>query len=97
LRTWILYLYFMGLNLSNSQISKELDLNKDDVQKMATQLREGVVSRKPVAVLEGTVGCDEVYVVAGHRGHPLAVKKHRKGRRNRLKGARGRGMRLHYE
>jgi transposase-like protein len=75
LRTWILCLYFMGLNLSNSQISKELDLNKDDVQKMATQLREGVVSRKPVAVLEGTVECDEVYVVAGHKGHPLAVKK----------------------
>jgi transposase-like protein len=75
LRTWILCLYFMGLNLSNSQISKELDLNKDDVQKMATQLREGVVSRKPAAVLEGTVECDEVYVVAGHKGHPLAVKK----------------------
>ena len=32
LRTWILCLYFKGLNLSNSQISKELDLNKDDVQ-----------------------------------------------------------------
>jgi len=75
LRTWILCLYFMGLNLSNSQISKELDLNKDDVQKMATQLREGVVSRKPATVLEGTVECDEVYVVAGHKGHPLAVKK----------------------
>jgi len=75
LRTWILCLYFMGLNLSNRQISKELDLNKDDVQKMATQLREGVFSHQPVAVLEGTVECDEVYVVAGHKGHPLAVKK----------------------
>ena len=75
LRTWILCLYFMGLNLSNTQIGKELDLNKDDVQKMATQLREGVVSRKPAPELQGTVECDEVYVVAGHKGHPLAVKK----------------------
>jgi len=35
---------------------------------------------------------DEVYVVAGHKGNPAAVKKKkRQGRRNRLKGARGRG------
>ena len=33
-----------------------------------------------------------VYVVSGHKGNPAAVtKKGRKGRRNRLKGARGRG------
>jgi hypothetical protein len=36
----------MGLNLSNRQIASELNLNKDDVQKMATQLREGVVVKK---------------------------------------------------
>ena len=36
--------------------------------------------------------CDETYVVAGHKGHPDVVKnKGRKGRRNRLKGKRGRG------
>ena len=29
LQTWILCLYLMGLNLSNHQISQELDLNKD--------------------------------------------------------------------
>ncbi len=35
---------------------------------------------------------DEVYVIAGHKGNPEAVrKKGRQGRRNRLKGARGRG------
>ena len=34
---------FMRLNLSNTQISKELDLNRGDVHKMASQLREGVV------------------------------------------------------
>jgi len=75
LRVWILCLYFMGLNLSNSQIAKALDLNKDDMQRMASQLRQGVVNRKPAAVLQETVECDEVYVVAGHKGHPSAVKK----------------------
>lgn len=35
---------------------------------------------------------DEVYVVAGHKGQPEIVRKlGRKGRRRRLKGARGRG------
>ena len=42
---------------------------------MTTQLREGVVERKPAEVLSGEVECDEVYVVAGHKGHPEAVKK----------------------
>ena len=33
-----------------------------------------------------------MYLVAGHKGHPRAVAaKKRKGRRNRLKGSRGRG------
>jgi len=91
LRSWILCLYFMGLNLSNTQIAKELDLNKDDVQKMATQLREGVVRRKPVAVLEGTVECDEVYVVAGHKGHPSAVKKTPEGPQKPPEGRPGSG------
>jgi len=68
-------LYFMGLNLSNTQIAKELDLNKDDVQRMTGQLRTGVVERKQATVLEGPVECDEVYIVAGHKGHPSAVKK----------------------
>ena len=42
---------------------------------MASQLREGIVERKPVETLSGEVECDEVYVVAGHKGHPEAVKK----------------------
>src|SRR5512147_791608 len=75
LRTWVLVLYFMGLNLSNEQIAQELDLDPDDAQKMTTQLREGIVKRKPEAMLSGEVECDEVYVVAGHKGHPEAVRK----------------------
>jgi transposase-like protein len=75
LQTWVLVLYFMGLNLSNEQIARELDLDPDDAQKMATLLREGVVQRKPEVRLSGEVECDEVYVVAGHKGHPEAVRK----------------------
>jgi transposase-like protein len=46
LKVWILCLYFMGLNLSNAQIAQELGLNKDDIQQMTSQLREGVVAKK---------------------------------------------------
>ena len=45
LKVWILCLYFMGLNLSNEQIARQLDLNGSDVQKMTTQLREGIVKK----------------------------------------------------
>src|SRR5277367_5356916 len=75
LRVWVLCLYFMGLNLSNRQIAGELSLNEDDVQVMATQLRDGLVARIPEVVLDGEVEADEVYVVAGHKGNPLAVQK----------------------
>ncbi|QVL47998.1 MAG: IS1595 family transposase [Thiocapsa sp.] len=91
LRTWVLCLYFMGLNLSNRQIGQELGLHKDDAQRMTQQLREGIESKQSLPVLDGEVEADEVYVVAGHKGNPEAVKKARKGRRRRLKGARGRG------
>ena len=75
LRVWILCLYFMGLNLSNEQIAQELDLNPDDTQKMTSQLREGIVVRKPEVTLSGEVECDETYVTAGNKGHPEVVKK----------------------
>ena len=92
LSIWIVCLYFMGLNQSNQQIAQELNLNKDDVQHMTTQLRAGVVNKKPIVVLQDEVECDEVYVIAGHKGYPAAVRaKGRKGRRHRLKGRRGRG------
>src|SRR5918996_3976388 len=73
LRVWVLCLYFMGLNLSNRQIAKELDLSESDVQAMAEQLRQGLVERHPEARLDGAVEIDEVYVVAGHKGNPAAV------------------------
>ena len=65
----------MGLNLSSLQIAKELDMDRSDVQAMVQQLRQGIVDRSPAVALEDQVECDEVYVVAGHKGNPEAVKK----------------------
>lgn len=75
LRVWILCLYFMGLNLSNQQIAQELDLHPSDVHQMTSQLRHGIVSKKPVPTLSAEVECDEVYIVAGHKGKPDEVVK----------------------
>lgn len=75
LRMWLLCLYLMGLNLSNQQIAQELDLDKDVVQDMTTQLRQGIVKSKPQVQLSGDVECDEVYVTAGHKGNPEVVRK----------------------
>jgi transposase-like protein len=75
LRVWVLCLYFMGLDLSNEQIAQELGVDPDDARVMASQLRAGVVQREPDVALGGEVECDEVYVVAGHKGHPAAVRR----------------------
>jgi transposase-like protein len=75
LRVWVLCLYFMGLNLSNEQIARELGIDPDDARVMASRLREGIIERKPESRLSGEVECDEVDVVAGHKGHPAAVRK----------------------
>jgi len=75
LSTWILCLYFMGLNLSTNQIAKELDLCQSDAQYMTTKLREGIVVRRPEVKLKGEVEFDEVYIVAGHKGQPDEVEK----------------------
>lgn len=79
----------MGLNLSNQQIAKELNLHKDDVQKMTSELRQAVVDNKPEVQLAGEVEFDEVYVTAGHKGHPEAVKK--KGGRGVAASSKGFG------
>src|SRR5712691_8015148 len=48
LKVWVLCLYFMGLNVSNEQIAKELDVHLSDVQQMTTQLREGMVKKTTI-------------------------------------------------
>ena len=75
LRVWVACLYLMGLNLPNRQIAKGLDLGVSDVQAMTEQLRRGLTARAPAMVLDGEVEINEVYVVAGHKGHPAAVAK----------------------
>lgn len=80
----------MALNMSNRQIAHELGLNESDSQQMADLLRGCVFKRRSRVRLEGEVECDEVYVIAGHKGRPDKIQG-RKARRNRLKGARGRG------
>lgn len=90
LSVWFSYLYLMGLNVSNRQIAQELGLNESDGQAMAELLRGGIVACRAKVRLEGEVECDEVYVVAGHKGRPDKIKG-RAARRRRLKGAPGRG------
>ncbi len=45
-KMWMLCVYFMGLNLSNAQISQELSLNADDIYHMTRTLRNGVNRQK---------------------------------------------------
>lgn len=89
---WIVMLYLMRLNMSNSQIAAELDLDPDVAQTMTMTLRREICARKPGCKLKGVVECDEAYVRAGHKAHPEAVRrKNRLGRRRGLRCAPGRG------
>lgn len=90
LPVWIAYLYLMGLNQSNRQIARGPGLDESDGQAMADQLRGGILKRRPGVRMGGVVECDEVYVVAGHKGRPDRIKG-RAPRRRRLQGAPGRG------
>lgn len=65
----------MGLNLSNPRIALKLGPSPFDAQAMTEQLRRGLAPKAPEAKLESEVELDEVYVVAGHKGHPVAVAK----------------------
>ena len=84
------YLYRMGLNLSNRPIAQELNRDESDGPAMAEPRRGGIVQRRSKAWRSGVVECDEVYVVAGHKGRPDQIKG-RVPRRRRLQGAPGRG------
>ena len=75
LKKWMCCLYLMGLNVSNTQIAQELDISERTVHDMCDKLRRKVFEDRPAVQLSGEVELDEVYVVAGHKGHPDAVKK----------------------
>lgn len=51
LKVWVVCLYLMGLNLSNSQISKELEISYPTAQRMTKILREGIVKKKLIVNL----------------------------------------------
>ena len=51
LKVWTVCLYLMGLNLSNSQISSELDISGPTAQRMTKILREGIVKKSLIAAL----------------------------------------------
>jgi len=57
---------------------------------MTTQLRQGIVGGKPEVQLAGEVECDEVYVTAGHKGNPEAVRK--KGDKDGATASKGFGV-----
>ena len=92
LSVWLAYLYLIGLNLSNRQMAQKLNLAESDSQAMAEPLRGGIVQRRSPVRMSGVVECDEVSVVAGHKGRPDPIKG-RVPRRRRLQGAPGRGTR----
>lgn len=48
LKSWVLCLYFMGLNLSNNQIAQELELSTTTIHNMTSKLREGISKKKLV-------------------------------------------------
>ena len=66
---WVLCLYFMGLNLSNRQIARELELSGPDVQTMTDQLRHGLVVKTPAVQLEGEGEIDEALLRSWLRPH----------------------------
>jgi transposase-like protein len=82
----------MGLNLSNEQIGQELDLAAKDVQIMTSQLRAGIIAKKPVQ-LSGEVEKRTKFtlplVIKGIQ--PLWQAKIAKAERRKLKGKCGRG------
>jgi transposase-like protein len=69
LRVWVLCLYFMGLDLSNRQIARELELSRPDVETMTDQQRHGLVVKTPAVALQGEVEIDETFLRSWLRPH----------------------------
>lgn len=75
LRVWILCLSLMGLTRSKHHMAQELDLNKEELHQMTSQLRQGMIAQKPPPTLPDAVAWDEVSSVAGPKGQPEEVAK----------------------
>lgn len=62
----------LRLNLSNAQITHDLDLHPNDVHTMTRELCQEVVQKRPEVTPSGTVEGYEVDFVdftVGHKGH----------------------------
>jgi hypothetical protein len=73
LRVWIRCLYGMGLHLSHHHMAHARDLHKDAVPQMPSQVRPGMGRKQPAPTCTDAGECDEVSMVAGHKGKPEAV------------------------
>ena len=76
----------MGLNISNHQIAQELGITEKTAQAMTEKIRSGIEEKRHEPTLSGEVEFNEVYVVAGHKGHPEAVKKGSRRQKAALEG-----------
>ena len=56
LQVWVLWLYCMGLNVSNEPSAHALALHGSDGQQRRAQLRDGIV-KKPAVTLSKEVEC----------------------------------------
>ncbi len=64
-----------GLAVRHPAYSAGCCINTSDVQVMTSQSREGLTAKAPQIELSGKIEADEVYVMAGHKGHPDTVRK----------------------
>ena len=71
LKLWFICMYLMCLNVSNLRISYELGVGKNVAQKMASLIRNEVMTKTPEPALYGEV--DEAYVISGHKGQRSIV------------------------
>jgi transposase-like protein len=60
LHHWITVLYLMNLNVSNRQISQELDISEDTAQWMCSAVREGVVKKSLIYLLAARLNLTNV-------------------------------------
>src|SRR5262245_8354295 len=65
----------MGLNLSNHQMAKELELKKDDGHQMTCQLRQGMVIKKPLLLSPTRGNVMRSTLSLATRGSPLRGSK----------------------
>jgi transposase-like protein len=67
---WITVLYLLNLNVSNLQISKELEISEDSVAKMCAIIREGVVKKSLIYNLAEQLKLTNVMLLQDKKVNP---------------------------